>query len=251
VFVGIGFTITAYVRAKNPQTAGVLNGNVTISMPGATTQTVSLSMTVTNPTQLVLASTDYLSLFTSTPGTPSATQTLSVNGNGLSSTLDVIASTNFEVSLSASSGFGSSVSITPGGGNVTPTTVYVRYNNPLAGLDAGNLTISSTGTTSQNVDLNGACFGATTGVVPSENNKEDALTVYPNPGSGNFFVKAKKFEDRFVVVHDINGRLIHQEKIVASVQQIDLTGHSSGVYFVSLQDAGKNILGRQKFILEK
>jgi hypothetical protein len=162
-----------------------------------------------------------------------------------------MASTTFEVSLAAGSGFGSSVSINPAGGTVAPTTVYVRYNQPVASLDAGYLTISSTGATSQNVDLNGACFGATTGFSTQATSKEEALVVYPNPGIGSFFVKAKSFEDRSVVVHDINGRVIHEEKMVSSIQSVDLGDHSNGVYFVTLQDAAKNVLGRQKVIVRK
>lgn len=248
-FVGIGFTTVGYVRAKNPQTAGTFTGNITIAMPGATTQTVSLSVTATMPSQLVLASTNYLSLFTSTPGTPSATQTLSVNGTGLSSTLDVASSTNFEVSLQANSGFGSLVSITPSGGNVPATTVYVRYNNPLAGLDAGDLTISSTGAISQDVQLNGDCFGAST--VVKDVVKKDLLSVYPNPSTGFITLKSEFFPGRSVIITDINGQYVYSEKLRSSNETIDLSPFANGIYFVSLLDGDRKGLGAQKVILRK
>ena len=359
VFFGVGFTNTVYVRLKNPQTAGTFSGNVTVAMPGATTQSVAVTATVTNPAQLVLASASSLSLFTSNPGAPSTTQTISVNGTGLTSTLDVQGYTNFDVSLSPTTGFGAIVSINPTGGTVAPTVVYVRYNRATAGLDAGSLTVGSTGATNQFVNIYGDCFGTpapaitevgsltsytTAAGTPSANQtftvsganltanmvitaptdfevslsssvgfgsivtltptsgsvaatviyarynpaiagsssgnititstaavtqtvavngssltsgisnlaKNENISIYPNPSSGLVFVKTTaKFQDMFVNVTDINGRVLLFEKLNSNNEQLDLNNNANGIYFVNIVDASKNVISKQRVILRK
>jgi hypothetical protein len=250
-FVGIGFTITGYVRLRNPQTAGTYSGNMTITMPGATTQSVALSATATLPAQLVLTSTDHLNLFTSNPGSPSATQTLSVNGTGLTSTLDVIAPTNFEVSLSAANGFSSSVSITPTGGTVASTTIYARYNNAAAGLDAGTITAGSAGAVDQNIFVNGDCFGSPM-EIKNNNNKENGTAIFPNPSSGIAYVKtSNQTGNLFVTVLDINGKTVLMDRINSENQKLDLSNHPAGIYLVGVLDANLNIINRQKLVVTK
>jgi hypothetical protein len=250
-FFGVGFTNTLYVRLKNPQAAGTYNGNITIAMAGATTQSVSLTGTVVAPAKYVLASSRYLSLFTTTPGTPSATQTISVNGSGLTANLDVTAPANFEVSLTAATGFASSVSITPTGGTVAPTTVYVRYNNPLAALDAGSIAVTSTGATTNFVSVNGDCFGTSTMSIKN-NSKENGVAVFPNPSSGIAYLKtSNQTHDLFVTVLDITGKTVLMERINSENEKLDLSAHPSGIYFVGVMDANMNIIGRQKIVIAK
>ncbi|MFD2561910.1 T9SS type A sorting domain-containing protein [Aquimarina rubra] len=87
---------------------------------------------------------------------PSAEGTFTVSGTNLTADLTVTAPTDFEVSLTSGSGFGSSVVITPSMGTVATTTVYTRL---AAGLTAnsymGDATASSTGVTDQTVALSG------------------------------------------------------------------------------------------------
>ncbi len=358
IFFGIGFPTTLYVRLKNPQVVGTFNGTITIAMPGATTQSVSLTATSTMPAALVLASTDALSLFTTNPGTPSAAQMFSVNGSGLTSNLDVTAPANFEVSLSPSSGFGASVSIAPSGGTVAATTVYARYNNFFAALDAGSITVSSQGAVSQLIYVNADCFGtptpfvietgtltayativgtpsapqtftvsglnltanldvnaptdfevsltsgsgygalvslpqsggnvaatviyarynpavagtttstitctsagATTQNVPVTGTSTTTgiktagaanFSVYPNPSTGIVIVKSVlQTQEMFVSVTDVAGKVILTEKLSSAGQELDLSSYSGGLYFVSVLDADKKIISRQKIVLRK
>lgn len=87
---------------------------------------------------------------------PSAEQTFSVSGINLTGNLDVTAPTNFEISSTSGSGFGSSVSLTPSAGSVASTTLYVRL---VSGLSANTysdvLTASSTGATSETINVSG------------------------------------------------------------------------------------------------
>ncbi|MGZ3867213.1 MAG: T9SS type A sorting domain-containing protein, partial [Bacteroidia bacterium] len=250
-FVGIGFTITAFIRVINPKVPGAISGNMTISMPGATTQSVALSANATMPSQLILSNIDYLSLFTTNPGTPSATQTISVTGTGLAANLDVTAPNNFEVSLSSSSGFASSVSIAPTAGNVAPTTVYARYSRATAGLDAGNVTLSSAGATTQSVYINGDCFGSPTTSVKSVS-KENNVSVFPNPSNGIVYVRtSNQTKDLFVTVLDISGKTIFMDRLTSDNEKIDLSIYPSGIYFAGILDGNMNIIAREKIVIAK
>lgn len=107
---------------------------------------------------------------------PSAEQTFSVSGINLTGNLDVTAPTNFEISSTSGSGFGSSVSLTPSAGSVSSTTLYVRL---VSGLSANTytdvLTATSTGATSATINVSGV-------VTPST----PQFNVFGTPGDMNY-----------------------------------------------------------------
>jgi hypothetical protein len=96
-----------------------------------------------------------LSGFAACAGAASTSQTISVDGVGLSSDITVTAPTGFEVSLSSGSGYSSSVTLTQSGGVVNATTIYVRQSATATGTPSGNITISSTGAADALVALSG------------------------------------------------------------------------------------------------
>lgn len=76
----------------------------------------------------------------------SATSTFVVNGFKLSGNITVTAPTNFQVSLSPSSGFASSITLTQAAGLVSNQTVYVRMSGGLAVASySGYVSVTSTG----------------------------------------------------------------------------------------------------------
>jgi len=91
-------------------------------------------------------------------GTPSAspyTEQFTVSGSNLTNDIIASAPPNFEVSLSAGSGYGSSVTLTQTGGTVASTEVFVRSSASAAtGSISGNVVVSS-GTISKNVPVVG------------------------------------------------------------------------------------------------
>ncbi len=88
---------------------------------------------------------------------PSAAQSFTVGGSNLTADITVTAPTNFEVSKSSESGYASSVSLTPATGTVSNTTIYVRMKSGLSQGTGkgGNITLSSTGATSQTIAVVG------------------------------------------------------------------------------------------------
>ena len=82
-------------------------------------------------------------------GTPSPATTFSASGSNLTDNLTVTPPTGFEVSTSANSGYASSLSLTPSGGTVPATTIYVRLAaSDSFGNYSGNVVLSSSGATS-------------------------------------------------------------------------------------------------------
>lgn len=90
---------------------------------------------------------------------PVATATTPVNvmGDNLEGNVTINAPANFEISTSATTGFGSSVTLTESGGEVDEN-VYVRLISGLSGSEAaytGNLTVNSTNADEETVALSG------------------------------------------------------------------------------------------------
>ncbi|HMO63608.1 MAG TPA: hypothetical protein PKC39_16060, partial [Ferruginibacter sp.] len=101
--------------------------------------------------------------------TSSAPRTISVSGVNLTANLVVSAPEGFEVSEDENSGYAASVQLTPSGGSVAATTIYVRFSPTAATGYSGDLTATSTGANTVEIGLSG------TGVIPSITIDETAL----------------------------------------------------------------------------
>ena len=74
------------------------------------------------------------------------------------------------------------------------------------------------------------------------------VSVYPNPSGGQFFVSFDGFQDASTVkVYDYQGRLLRDYGIASGTQnvKVNLSGHASGVYLVSVQNSkGDGVIKR-------
>jgi uncharacterized protein YcnI len=118
----------------------------------------------TTPT---LTTTGTPTAFTACSGTASAQQSFTVSGSNLTNNITITAPTGFEVSTT--SGFGSSVTLTQSGGSVANTTINVRMASTAAGTPSGDVTVTSTGATTQNVAVSG-----TVNALPVPNPSSDS-----------------------------------------------------------------------------
>ncbi len=156
--------------------AGTVTGNVTnvhttASVNVAVTGTVDAPSLQVNPTSLTLPTTSV-----GTPGTP---QSYDLTGAGLVSNTVVNAPANFEISLSQTGSYSTSLNI-----NQTPTlnaTIWVRLTGATLGSFNGNVT-NVAGTASVNVAVTGA-------VTPPNNlavtrNGPAATTMVDNDAQG-------------------------------------------------------------------
>jgi hypothetical protein len=89
--------------------------------------------------------------------TSSTPQSYTVSGDNLTNDIVITPPSNFEISLSSSSGFGTSpITLTQTGGSVPSTTMYVRFSPQSAdGANSGNVMHTSTGATPEDIGVSG------------------------------------------------------------------------------------------------
>lgn len=120
-----------------------------------------------------------LNAFSTVTGAPSSVQNFTVSGTNLSAAIAVKAPANFEVSTNSTSGFGSSVSLSPSSGTVSNTYIYVRFNPASSGNYNGNVTCSSAGASTQNVAVSGTATIPTAVITTSASMSSFSAVVGP------------------------------------------------------------------------
>lgn len=99
-----------------------------------------------------------LSGFTAAPGVPSAEQTYTVGGTGLTTDIIITPPVGFEIATVSGGPYTvnpASITLTQTGGIVTTQTIYVRMNSAVIGTNTGNITHTSAGSNNPNVALTG------------------------------------------------------------------------------------------------
>ncbi len=107
---------------------------------------------------LTISNNSVIGGFTTTYGTPSAAQSFDVEGVDLTTNLVITAPSGFQVSTNIAGPYNTTVSLTPTAGVVSTTTIYARLAGTatVAGSPySGNITATSTGATTQNINTNG------------------------------------------------------------------------------------------------
>jgi YVTN family beta-propeller protein len=102
------------------------------------------------------------------PGVNPNLQQFTVAGTGLTAPAVVTPPFGFEASLSSTTGFGASVSLSPSGGSISSTTIFIRliaFSTP--GLRTGNIPITSAGAASQSVAVRGNVYALASMVAVS------------------------------------------------------------------------------------
>ena len=154
---------TIYARLAGGYLSNTYSGNVTASATGATNQTIALNGTVSPADPQITVGGAVGALNYVLAAGPSTEDDFTVEGLFLTSDIVVTAPTNFEVSLTAGSGYATSVNVPFGSGTVATTTVYTRLASGLAvNTYSGDIVISSTSVTDETITLNGEVFGAPT-----------------------------------------------------------------------------------------
>ncbi len=126
-------------------------------------------------------------VFSACAGTPSNVMQFTVSGSNLTGNVTATAPAGFEISLTAGSGFGNSVTVNQSGGTANSTVVYVRTTASAAtGNYLSSIILTSAGAASQNVDVSGTVYAQAT-VAPVGNqivNNGDATAPVHFTGTG-------------------------------------------------------------------
>ncbi len=80
------------------------------------------------------------------------------------------------------------------------------------------------------------CVAAEPTFAGIHENRLSSLSVYPNPGNGNFYVNDKEHVllDGMVRIVNVFGQDIFSEKITSELTEINISNQAAGIYFVSV-----------------
>ncbi len=149
------YNLTTDQRGYTPRKFGtkVDIGAVEIGASAPGSATASLSVTAANP----------VDLGTTTTGTAGTPATFSVSGSNLSANVSVTPPTGVELS-SDNVTFSPSLTLTPTAGALASTTIYARITSTasLGGI-TGQIAVTSSGATEQDVNVSGTVNAAQTG----------------------------------------------------------------------------------------
>jgi len=152
--------IDPYIDLYEPSGQGPDSfGNFTSAGTGCSGAPITFTITV-NPASIlpVITAGTATGTISACQGSPSASpdiQQFTVSGTGLTNNITATTPAGFEVSLSAESGYGNSVTVPQTGGTANNTIVYVRSAASATGNISGNVVLSSPGASAKNVAVIG------------------------------------------------------------------------------------------------
>jgi len=186
---------TVYVRLRAGLTPGVIATEyIKNSSTGVTDVDISCDGLVSNA-PLISPTATNLNNFSYTIGAgPSPAQTFNVSGSYLSNGITITPSTNFEISLALTTGYGASILLNQSGGNVTSTTIYVRLKT---GLSKGDYVENITLTTDDGITKTVICSGKVNNATVAVSKLSLAGFIYTN-GAGPSEVQSVNVSGTFL-----------------------------------------------------
>lgn len=174
-------TKTIEVRIAAAASAGTPLGNIACTSTNATTKNVAVSGTVNAASSPVITASGTINAFANTAiNATSADQSYTVEGSNLAGDIVITPPAGFQISTTSGLSFSPTNPITLAkdvSGNVSQTTIYVRFAPTAVQAYSGNITHASTDATTVNKALSG------TGVYAEPTNQPVGLTAIANSSS--------------------------------------------------------------------
>ncbi|PSR55355.1 hypothetical protein AHMF7605_18500 [Adhaeribacter arboris] len=232
------------VRLKATGLTGTVTGTIQNAVAGIT-KNVSVSGTVAAPT-LSLSST-LLTGFSTVPNQPSPTKPYTFSASNLATgvTATVTAPAGYELSLSGTTTFASSLTLAPTNGAISKIILVRLKAQTATGTKSGNITHTVAGlskTVAVSGNVKAAAFTATIG-AESKNEKEVAprlVKAFPNPFHSQFFVEFEAPGNQFVHFRllDLSGNQLFKKEVVSTggIQRIKLPvgPQRKGIYLLEV-----------------
>lgn len=164
---------------------------------------------------------------------PSATQSFTVSGLNLEGNITLTAPANYEISTSAGSGFGASLSLTPSSKTVVETTIYVRLKSGLTVNTYANeaIILATTNASDQEVVCSGRVIKQAPTTQASEivfsNASYTSLKVNWTPGNG---------DGRIVLINTSNSFTTPTNGILPTANSVYQGGGEQVVYIYDGED---------------
>ncbi len=85
----------------------------------------------------------------------------------------------------------------------------------------------------------------------SETAESKTILIYPNPASGSISLSCEDKDASIIEIIDRLGRVVYKDKSQGCEElSIDISGYTSGLYFVRLMDRSGRLAGKGKFVKE-
>ena len=157
---------TIYIRLKAGLSTGNYNSELVVNAGGgAPVVNVSCSGSVTSILPPVITVGSLTSFGYQTVNTVSAEKSYTVSGTSLTNDIVITPPAGFEISLISGSGFVANpgiLTLIQSGGTVASTIIYVRFSPTSVQVYSGNISHSSTGSSSLDVAVSGTGIAAST-----------------------------------------------------------------------------------------
>jgi hypothetical protein len=85
----------------------------------------------------------------------------------------------------------------------------------------------------------------------NEIGESKTLHIYPNPASNSISINCEREATSYLEIIDKLARVIHKEKNPGCEEtNIDISGFTSGLYFIRFSDDSGRVIGKGKFVKE-
>jgi hypothetical protein len=186
--VAAGTTITLRYYASGQTTTGGWGFNSPAA--GQNGLAIGGSVTAAGGTPNIIVTPTSLTGFSSLAGVPTAEQTYTVSGTDLTADIVITPPVGFQIATVTGGPYTTnpaSINLTPAGGTVPSTTIYVRMNSATLGVNTGNITHTSAGSNNPNVSLTGNVLAAeptTQGTITIGTVTNNSIQVTLTAGNG-------------------------------------------------------------------
>ncbi|MCC5924642.1 MAG: T9SS type A sorting domain-containing protein [Crocinitomicaceae bacterium] len=153
---GVLTNTPVYVRLNGSVVNTNVPGTVTFNSNLSNTNPLQLEGEIFPPLPALTFSTNALSGFLQEVGSPSTEQSFEVSGEFLIDDITLTAPTDYEIAELATGPYTNQLTLTQNGGEVMPTTIYVRLNGTTINPNVtGDIAVSTNGIPDEFVSLNG------------------------------------------------------------------------------------------------
>ncbi len=164
-----------YIRLK-PTNTGTISGNIVISGGGASSVSVAVTGAACSEGVPKIGYQGNLVPFAIAVGNNSASQTISVSANNLTTDATFNISAPFKICATQGGTYANSLTLTPTNGSIAATNLFIKYYPTTTGTHNSSLTISSTGATTQTISMTGTASANNAAAIYVQTNFDPFVT---------------------------------------------------------------------------
>jgi len=152
-----------------------------------------------------------------------------VEGANLTADILIIVPSGFEISLDSTT-YTDTLTLSPAGGTVSQTTIYVQFAPTNQQAYSGNISHVSTDATTVSIALSGNAIVTAIGKIDSE-----MFIIYPNPVNNILTIEKSTGNEKCILeIYSITGKKLAVYNMETNKKEIDLSNFNSSVYFLKI-----------------